>query len=83
MLGVKSTCKDRWRQVLAEADRIPSKHLFTLEPAVSDNQTAEMQAKALQLVIPEALRSSYRPAQKSWLMNLDEFVDLLKGREKE
>jgi len=22
MLGVKSTCKDRWRQVLAEADRI-------------------------------------------------------------
>ena len=26
MLGVKTTCKDRWRQVLSEADRIPQKH---------------------------------------------------------
>ena len=30
MLGVKSTSKDRWRQVLTEADRIPNKHLCTL-----------------------------------------------------
>lgn len=30
MLGVKSTCKDRWRQVLSEARRIENKHLFTL-----------------------------------------------------
>jgi hypothetical protein len=28
MPGVKSTCKDRWRQVLAEADRIDHKHLL-------------------------------------------------------
>ncbi|MEG1426159.1 MAG: type II restriction endonuclease, partial [Oscillospiraceae bacterium] len=26
MLGVKSTCKDRWRQVLSEADRVSDKH---------------------------------------------------------
>ena len=32
MLGAKSTCKDRWRQVLAEASKIPRKHLLTLEP---------------------------------------------------
>ncbi|WP_419627422.1 type II restriction endonuclease, partial [Thiolapillus sp.] len=31
MLGAKSTCKDRWRQVLSEAERIPDKHLLTLE----------------------------------------------------
>src|SRR5262249_19070271 len=31
MLGVKSSCKDRWRQVLSEADRITDKHLLTLE----------------------------------------------------
>jgi hypothetical protein len=30
MLGVKTTCSDRWRQVLAEADRIQLKHLLTL-----------------------------------------------------
>ncbi len=35
MLGVKSSCKDRWRQVLAEARRIERKHLLTLETAIS------------------------------------------------
>jgi len=55
MLGVKSTCKDRWRQVLAEADRIDQKHLLTLEAAISINQTAEMQSKQLQLVVPAAV----------------------------
>ncbi|MCK5724549.1 MAG: restriction endonuclease, partial [Gammaproteobacteria bacterium] len=54
MLGVKSSCKDRWRQVLSEADRIDSKHLLTLEAAISTNQTDEMQAKKLQLVVPKS-----------------------------
>lgn len=36
MLGVKSTCKDRWRQVLIEANRINRKHLLTLEVAISE-----------------------------------------------
>ena len=42
MLAVKSTCKDRWRQILAEADRLPVKHLLTLEPGISVAQTDEM-----------------------------------------
>lgn len=29
MLAVKTTCKDRWRQALSEADRIDKIHLFT------------------------------------------------------
>ena len=37
-LGAKTTCKDRWRQVLSQADRIPRKHLFTLQPGISSNQ---------------------------------------------
>lgn len=27
LLGAKSTCKDRWRQVLTEGARVPAKHL--------------------------------------------------------
>ncbi len=42
MLASKSTCKDRWRQILNEAERIPYKHLLTLEPSISMNQTNEM-----------------------------------------
>lgn len=81
MLGAKSTLKDRWRQVLSEAVRIPAKHLLTLEPGVSENQTSEMQAKNLQLVVPQALHATYRPAQRNWLMELSAFVRLAADRQ--
>lgn len=74
MLGVKSSCKDRWRQVLAEADRIKRKHLLTLEAAISKSQTDEMESKELQLVVPSKLHDSYVPDQQSWLMNVSEFT---------
>ena len=77
MLGSKSTCKDRWRQVLAEADRIGHKHLLTLEPAISVNQTDEMQAHNLQLVIPEAIHATYSQIQQNWLMNVGDFIFLV------
>ena len=55
MLGVKSTCKDRWRQVLAEARRIEHKHLLTLETAISQHQTDQMKDERLQVVVPQSL----------------------------
>ncbi|MHA7816431.1 MAG: type II restriction endonuclease [Pseudohaliea sp.] len=79
MLGVKSTCKDRWRQVLSEAARINSKHLLTLEPAISEEQTSEMQSDNLQLVLPSNLHRSYKPEQQAWLMSLSEFVVEVSG----
>jgi hypothetical protein len=39
MLGAKTSCKERWRQVLAEANRNQDKHLITLEPSISEDQT--------------------------------------------
>jgi EcoRII C terminal len=80
MLGVKSTCKDRWRQVLSEADRIPRKHLLTLEPAISKAQTDEMLAKQLQLVLPRSIHSTFTTAQQSWLVDVAGFVALLRER---
>lgn len=77
MLGVKTTCKDRWRQVLVEANRIHEKHLLTLEPAISLAQTDEMRAHHLRLVVPEHLKQSYKPIQQSWLMNIEEFLGVL------
>jgi len=81
MLGAKSTAKDRWRQVLSEADRIFAKHLLTLEPGISENQTAEMRAKQLQLVVPTRLHLTYRPAQVAWLMNVASFLALVRARQ--
>lgn len=77
MLGAKSTCKDRWRQVLAEADRIEHKHLLTLEAAISVHQTDEMASKNLQLVVPQSIHKTYTLQQQDWLMNVSELIELL------
>ncbi|MCQ1987530.1 type II restriction endonuclease [Arthrobacter sp. zg-Y844] len=82
MLGSKTSLKDRWRQVLNEANRIPQKHLLTLQPAISEDQTAEMQAENLRLVIPRALHGAgFTPAQQGWLLGLDDFILEVRARE--
>lgn len=78
MLGAKTTCKDRWRQVLSEAKRIKNKHLFTLEPGISESQTSEMQSHKLNLVIPETLKSSYTNKQQIWLLSLRDFISIVR-----
>lgn len=82
MLGVKTSCKDRWRQVLSEAARINRKHLLTLEPGISENQTAEMDANGVQLVLPQKLHGSYTTVQQGWLMNLRNFIGLVNDRQR-
>lgn len=81
MLGVKSTSKDRWRQVLTEADRIPDKHLCTLEAGISTRQTQEMQRQRLTLVLPEALHETYSDEQRSLLLRLTDFIELVRAKQ--
>ncbi len=77
MLGLKTTAKDRWRQVLSEAAKIPNKHMVTLEPAISRNQTEEMKANNLQLVIPAPLQATFSAEQQKELINVKEFIIML------
>ncbi|PPD45950.1 MAG: restriction endonuclease [Methylocystis sp.] len=81
LLGSKSTCKDRWRQVVLEGARVEKKHLITLEPSISEHQTNEMQAHKLQLILPKLLHATYKPAQQGWLMDLEGFVNLVRSRQ--
>ncbi|WP_339474398.1 type II restriction endonuclease [Pseudomonas sp. RL_5y_Pfl2_69] len=78
MLGAKTTCKDRWRQVLSEANRVPLKNLITLEAAISERQTSEMQSNNLQLIIPSAIHSTYTTSQATWLLSLESFINHVK-----
>ena len=82
MLGVKSSCKERWRQVLAEADRIPGKHLLTLESRISENQTNQMIHSNLQLVLPKSLHESFTRKQQVWLMSLKDFIEYIEDRQR-
>lgn len=81
MLGAKSTCKDRWRQVLAEASKIPRKHLLTLEPGITETQTHQMATADLQLVVPIPIQDSYTDNQKAWLWSLADFVSEIRKRQ--
>lgn len=81
MLGAKSTCKDRWRQVLAEAEKISRKHLLTLEPGISEPQTSQMEASSLQLVVPSPVHRSYTEAQRVWLWSVEDFIDEVRARQ--
>lgn len=74
MLAAKTTCKDRWRQILSEADRIPVKHLLTLQEGVSLNQYKEMEQEGVVLVVPEPLHKSYPESIRPKLETLATFI---------
>lgn len=80
-LGAKTTCKERWKEVLDEADRVEQKHLLTLEPAISPRTTNNMRKKRLQLVIPKSIHTTYKEAQRQDLMSFGCFCSLVKERE--
>jgi len=74
MLATKTTCKDRWRQILNEADRIRSKHLLTLQEGVSENQFREMTGAGVSLVVPEGLQNAYPGSVRPHLVTLESFI---------
>ncbi|SAC04760.1 Type-2 restriction enzyme EcoRII [Enterobacter hormaechei] len=79
MLAVKTTCKDRWRQILNEANRISPVHLFTLQEGVSQAQYREMQAEGVRLVVPSSIHKKYPEAVRAELMTLGAFIAELTG----
>jgi hypothetical protein len=77
---VKTTCKDRWRQVLNEGRRVPDKHIITIQPGISAPQLAEMREARVTLVVPERLHDQYPPERPMELLSLARFVDTVRGR---
>jgi len=78
MLAAKTTCKDRWRQVLNEADRIKTKHLFTLQQGISRNQLDEMYKYHVRLVVPKHHLTSFPAEYRNHILTLEGFVKYVK-----
>lgn len=79
MLASKTTAKERWRQILEEADKVPSKHLFTLDEGISPAQFAQMTATGVQLVVPKRLRQSYPAPLRPEILTLAGFIETVRG----
>jgi hypothetical protein len=77
MLAAKTTCKDRWRQILNEAERVPTKHLLTLQEGISQEQHREMVEEGVQLVVPSALLSAYPEEVRPSLMTVADFIEMV------
>lgn len=81
VLGAKTTCKDRWRQVLNEANRVSVKYLFTLQQGISKNQLKEMHDSHLTLVVPQRYIDSFPKEYQAEISNLTDFIDLVKRKQ--
>ncbi len=75
-LAAKTTCKDRWRQVLNEANRMKEspKYLCTLQQGISRAQMDEMQDENVILVVPKPYISSYPRDRQDRIWTLARFV---------
>ena len=75
IVGVKTTCRDRWRQVLKEGPRIPRKHILTMQRGISAKQLNEMHAANVTLIVPAALHKDYPKVPGIKLVQVSEFLD--------
>lgn len=82
MLAVKTTCKDRWRQILNEANRIKNKHLLTLQEGISIHQFEEIQSENVQLVVPEPLIKKYAKSIRPKIQTLESFIEEMRSLRK-
>ena len=81
VLGAKTTCKDRWRQVLTEADRVDIKFLFTLQQGISKNQLKEMRDSRLTLVVPHKYIDSFPKEYQSDISDLNSFIGMVRMKQ--
>ena len=79
-LAAKTTCKDRWRQVINEADRLRGrpKYLCTLQQGISAAQMDEMESELVILVVPQPYISSFPKDRQNRIWSLSRFVDYVK-----
>lgn len=80
-LAAKTTCKDRWRQVINEANRIKVKHLFTLQQAISKNQLREMREENVKLVVPHKYISSFPMEYQGEILDLSGFISFVRNQQ--
>lgn len=81
ILGAKTTCKDRWRQVINEADKVEEKYLFTLQQGISKNQLKEMADERVKLVVPKSHVDSYPEEYRNSLNTLSGFISIVKAKQ--
>lgn len=74
MLAVKTTCRERWNQVVNEAARIPIKHLLTIQEGVAPSEFKKMMESGIRLVVPKRLHKRYPREARQRLLTFEQFI---------
>lgn len=79
-LAAKTTCKDRWRQVINEANRLRNrpKFLCTLQQGISPAQMDEMQEENVTLVVPRSFIGYYPADRRDRIWTVAKFVQYIR-----
>ncbi|MDA0918452.1 MAG: type II restriction endonuclease [Planctomycetota bacterium] len=80
-IGLKTTCKDRWRQILNEAQRANRRFLVTLQQGISTKQLDEMEAANVTIVVPKPLHRFYAKDDRSRLTTIKSLFDFLRKQQ--
>ncbi|HXM21184.1 MAG TPA: type II restriction endonuclease [Terriglobales bacterium] len=80
VVGIKTTCKDRWRQVVNEARRVVDKHILTIQQGISAAQLSQMHSSRVKLVVPAKLHKQYPKGTPITLLSIEEFLKTVKAR---
>ena len=75
-LAVKTTCKDRWRQVALEASKVGKKFLLTLQRGISEAQVSEILGAGINLIVPHELHADYPKPTRRRLLTVNGFIEL-------
>ncbi|MDK3157944.1 type II restriction endonuclease [Kamptonema cortianum] len=78
VLGLKTTCKDRWRQVLNEGKRVKSKHLLTLQHGITEAQMNQMEASSVSLIVPSSSHKYFPKSKMGHLLSVENFISKVK-----
>lgn len=79
MLAVKTTLRDRWRQVTEECSDLPSRHLLTLQEGVSEAQFKLITQAGIQLVVPDKLIGKYAKSIQPDLLSVGKLITELRS----
>ena len=80
VVGVKTTCKDRWRQVVNEAKRVTEKHILTIQQGISGKQLKQMHDSHVRLIVPSSLHKQYPKGSPMTILDVKGFVQEVKQR---
>jgi type II restriction enzyme len=80
VVAVRNTCKGRWWQITQDSERIPWKHIITMQEGISATQLGQMHESKVALVVPKKLHSRYPKVKGVSLLNVEGFIKTVKRK---